>query len=128
MDQDRFIRRIFWVSAVFNLGAAFVFAFPDSLLGQWAGLPTDVPLIYSALVALFVVLFGGMYVWLAVQPVIPTAFVSFAAIGKGSVFVMAAMFWMAGEIPSRTFQLSIGDLALAAIYVWWLNQRALNDS
>lgn len=120
MNDDRIFRRILWISAVFNLGAAGLFAFPSTPLGQWAGLPADVPLLYSSFVALFITLFGGMYVWLAMQPVIPRAFVAFAAIGKSLVFVMAAIFWMAGEISSRTFQLSIGDLVLAAIFAWWL--------
>lgn len=120
MNIDRLIRPVFWLSAVFNFGAAYLFAFPATPLGQWIGLPPEVPVIYSGLVALFVALFGGMYAWLAMQTVLPRPLVAFAAIGKTSVFLLALIFWSAGEASSRLAQLGIGDLLLAAIYARWL--------
>ena len=120
MNIDRLIRPVFWLSAVFNFGAAFLFAFPASPLGKWMGLPSPVPVVYSGLVALFVALFGGMYAWLAMQAVLPRPMVALAAIGKTSAFLLALVLWFAGEIPGRVVQLSVGDLVLAAIYVRWL--------
>lgn len=120
MNIDRLIRPVFGFSAVFNFGAAFLLAFPAGPLGQWIGLPSQVPALYSALAAMFVALFGGMYAWLAMQPVLPRPMVALAAIGKTSAFLLAAILWFAGEVSGRLVQLSIGDLLLAAIYTYWL--------
>ena len=123
MNIDRLIRPVFWLSAVFNLGAAFLFAFPATPLGQWIGLPSPVPVVYSGLVALFVALFGGMYAWLAMQAVLPRPMVALAAIGKTLAFLLATILWFAGEVSGRLAQLSVGDLLLAAIYLRWLAVR-----
>lgn len=120
MNLDRLIRPVFGLSAVFNFGAAFLFAFPATPLGQWIGLPSPVPVVYSGLVAMFVALFGGMYAWLAMQLVLPRPMVALAAIGKTSAFLLAVILWLAGEVSARLVQLSIGDLVFAAIYVQWL--------
>ena len=118
--SDALFRRILWVSAAFNFSAAFVFAFPASSLGQLVSLPADVPAVYSAMVALFVALFGGAYGWLALQPVIHRPLLWFGAIGKSAVVVLAVILCIAGEIPMRLAAVSIGDLVFAAIYVKWL--------
>lgn len=61
MNGDQLIRRTLWVAALSNLGGAYLFAFPCSLLGQLVGLPAETPLVYRALAALFVLLFGSSY-------------------------------------------------------------------
>jgi hypothetical protein len=121
------LRRALWVSVVYNFGAALLFAFPASPLGQLVGLPTPVPLIYSALLALFVGLFGGAYAWLACQPNIDRPLVALAAIGKAAVFGVLFVFWLLGEAPGRGVLAAVGDLILAGIFAAWLfgtQQRA----
>lgn len=124
MSQDAFIRRILWLSALFNLGGAYLFAFPASALGQFAGLPAAVPLLYRAFVALFVLLFGGLYAWLAMQPVVHRPMVAFAAIGKSSAFVLMLLLWLLGEASLRGVQAITGDLLLAVLYLHWLRRTA----
>src|SRR5262249_32717196 len=80
-----------------NVGAALILAFPSSPLGPFAGLPTPVPPIYGALLAFFVVLFGGAYAWLARQTNIDRPLVALAAIGKAGVFAVLVTFWLLGE-------------------------------
>src|SRR5260370_36438846 len=106
-------------SAVFNLGGALLFAFPDSL-GQVVGLPTPVPRIYTALLAAFVTLFGVAYAWLARQPIIDRPLVAFSALGKAGVFAVILVFWILGDLRGRSALAAIGDLVFAAIFVWWL--------
>jgi hypothetical protein len=106
-------------SSLFNLGGALVFAFPDSL-GQFAGLPTPVPHVYTALLAFFVILFGVGYAWLAWQPIIQRPLVAFSAAGKTGVFAVILVFWILGDAPGRGALMSIGDLIFAAIFTWWL--------
>lgn len=128
MASTTFIRRILWISALFNIGGAVLFAFPASALGQFAGMPVDVPVLYRAfvtlIVLLFVLLFGGMYAWLAMQPVVHRPIVTFAAIGKSSAFVLMLVLWMAGETSLRSVQVITGDLLLAAVYLHWLRRTA----
>ncbi len=116
---DALMRRILVVSAVFNLGGAILFAFPDSV-GQLAGLPSAVPVVYRVLLALFVVLFGGAYAWLSWQPRIDRPMVAFSAIGKASAFFATAACWLVGAAPGIAVLAITGDLALAALFTWWL--------
>lgn len=120
MNRDKFIRRVLWVSVIFNLGGAFLFAFPASPIGQFAGLPVSVPLIYRMLLAFFVVLFGGAYAWLARQQNIDQPLVALAAIGKAGVFAIIFIFWLMGEAAGRAVLIATGDLIFAGLYTWWL--------
>ena len=123
MDRDHFMRRVLWTTAVFNLGGALLFAFPSSL-GQLAGLPVPVPPIYGALLAFFVILFGGTYAWLALQATIDRPLIAFAAVGKAGFFVLMFVFWLCGAAPGRGVVAAIGDLAFAALFVRWLLRGA----
>ena len=119
MEHDRLMRRTLNVTAVANLGAALMFAFPDSL-GSLAGLPAPVPALYNVTLAALVALFGVTYGWLARQPVIDRPLVVFSAAGK-TAFVLVVFFcWLAGQVPFLTLLAAGGDLVFAAIFVWWL--------
>jgi hypothetical protein len=114
------MRAALWASVPYNLGAAALFAFPSSAPGQLVGLPTPAPPLYGALVAVFMLLFGGAYAWLACQPVIHRPLVALAAVGKLSVFAVFTALWLFGAAPGLGALAAIGDLALAAVFVWWL--------
>jgi hypothetical protein len=120
MNRDTFIRRVLWASVVFNLIGALTFAFPASALGQLAGLPVPVPAIYGDMLALFVVLFGGSYAWLARQKNINRPLLAFGAIGKTCAFLLVFTFWMFGEAPARGVLTITGDLVFAGLFFWWL--------
>ncbi len=113
------MRRVLATTAVFNLGGALMFAFPESV-GRLAALPTPVPAVYRVLLALFVALFGGAYAWLAAQPRIDRPMVGFAAIGKAGAFASTAACWLAGAAPGVAVLAITGDLAFAALFTWWL--------
>jgi hypothetical protein len=120
VERDRIIRVALWVSVFYNLAAAIGFAFPDSAAGQMAGFPTPVPQVYSVLLAFFVAMFGGAYMWLARQPVIDRPMVAFFAIGKGGVFLLIVIFWLTGAVAGRGVLTGLGDLVLACIFGWWV--------
>jgi hypothetical protein len=120
MDPDRVMRATLWTTAVLNALVALLFAFPDSL-GWILGLPAPVPGLDRALLAFFILLFGGMYAWLAGRPRIDRPFVAFAALGKSGVVVITVLVWLAGGVPGRTVALMSGDLGLAGIFAWWLH-------
>jgi hypothetical protein len=114
-----FIRKVLWATVFYNLAGALAFAFPESV-GQLAGLPVPVPRLYSVLLAIFVLLFGAVYLWLALQPTIDRPLLGFAALGKSSVFVAAVVLWLLGEGPGWFIPGATGDLIFAAIFTWWL--------
>jgi hypothetical protein len=119
MQRDDLIRRVLWSSALFNLGGALLFLFPTSL-GRLAGFPAPVPVVYTVLLAFFVVLFGGAYAWLALQPRIDRPLVALSAFGKAGAFAVVLACWLAGEVPARSVLAITGDLAFALVFVWWL--------
>jgi hypothetical protein len=120
MHRDRIVRAALGVSVLFNLGAALLFAFPDSVLAQTAGMAAGAPPLYRALVALFLVLFAGAYAWLCVAREIARPFVAFAAIGKSLAFLTFVLLWLLGLGPARGAAASSGDAMLACVFLWWL--------
>lgn len=120
MNDDVFMRRVLLLSAGFNLLGGLLFAFPGFPTGRLAGLPAEVPGLYRATVFLFIVLFGGAYLWLARRAVIDRPMVAFGAIGKASFFALVLLFWWANAVPGRTVLIASGDFVLAGVFALWL--------
>jgi hypothetical protein len=123
MKRDRLMRATLHVTAVANLGAALLFAFPESL-GSLAGLPSPVPAVYGATLAALVALFGATYAWLARQPVIDRPLVVFSAAGKTAFVAVVLFCWLAGQVPFVLLLTASGDLVFAGIFVWWLTGQS----
>lgn len=119
MDRDRLIRTALRASALFNVGGALLFAFPDSV-GRLAGVPPGAPAPYVVLVTGFVLLFGGAYAWAASRPAVDRTVVGLGAIGKSGAFVSIFGCWLAGAAPFVSVVAMGGDLAFAAVFAWWL--------
>ena len=120
MTSDSAIRRILWVAAVFNFGGAFLFAFPESFLGRFIGLPLPVPGIYCAILAFLIALFGCAYMWLATRARIDRPLMAFFALGKSGVFVIVLIAWVLGAAPGKGVITAVGDLIFALLFVRWL--------
>ena len=123
MSREHVLRPALWTAAFFNLAGAVPFAFPASSMGQLAGLPTEAPVIYRAMTALFVLLFGGAYAWLALQPVINRPLVAFGAIGKAAAFVTVVVLWLRGAVAAGGVLAIVGDMVLALVFAWCLLDR-----
>jgi len=118
MNRESILRVALWCAALFNTGGALLFAFPESSIGQFIGLPAVVPIVYLAFVAFFILLFAGAYVWLAIQKPIIKSFVAFGAMGKAGAFVLTLILWLAGSVSWRGVLTGSGDLILAATFAW----------
>lgn len=118
MRKDYFMRRALRATAVFNVGGALLFAFPDSL-GKLAGLPGPVPHVYCWFIAFLVLLFGATYAWLARQPTIDRPLVVFSALGKAGFVTIVFLCFLLGEVPVLSVLAASGDLGFAAIFAWW---------
>jgi len=123
MSREHVLRPALWTAAFFNLAGAVPFAFPGSSMGQLAGLPSDAPVVYRAMTSLFVLLFAGAYVWLAMQPAINRPFVAFGAIGKATAFVTVLVLWLRGAVPAGGVLAMLGDIVLALVFAWCLLDR-----
>ena len=120
VDRDTFMRWVLGWGAVFNLVAASLFVFPTSQLGQLVGMPVSAPPMYSAMLAWFVVLFGGAYAWLACQTNIDRTIVALAALGKTGVFSIILACWLSDVVVGTAVLGATGDLVFATIFAWWL--------
>ncbi len=68
----------------------------------------------------FIILFGGSYAWLALQPAINRPLLAFGAIGKTGAFLLVAVLWLAGQAPARGVLAITGDLIFACLFFAWL--------
>src|SRR5258707_4599499 len=107
MRRNLIIRTALALTVPFNLLAAFLFALPGSLLGRFAGLPADVPPLYCALVALFLMLFAGAYAWLLFQATISRPLLAFTAIGKSLAFFTFIFLWLLRLGPANAALASV---------------------
>ena len=126
MTPTEVVRRALWATVPANFAVAALMLAPTSAPGAFLQLPGPAPhAVYRVLLALFLALFGGAYVWLATQPRIDRAFVAFAAIGKTMAFASIAALWLAGQASGRLTALMSGDLAIALVFAWWLRATRL---
>lgn len=115
MPMTGTLRLLFLASAVFTLTGVAIFGLPRATPGALAGLPADVPAVYRGLAAIFMLLFGGLYAWIATRPSVQTGLVAFAAIAKLVAFVGFVLMWLTAAVPLRTLGAVSGDLVLAVL-------------
>ena len=120
MISEKLVRVTLWISVPFNLVAAYGLAYPGSLLGILIGLPSNVPPLYSALLAFLIAGFGLAYGWAARQQPVDKTVVGLGTIGKYGVFIIAGLLMMQGSGPTGAFVVAIGDAIFATIWLLWL--------
>jgi hypothetical protein len=108
------------LAGLFNLVAGLIFLFPDSAIGHWLELPSDVSLLYRSFVAFFILLLGGAYVWCAGQHDLSRPIMALGAIGKAAAVPLGLGLWAMGEFPLRGMLVAVGDLAFALLWFQWL--------
>jgi hypothetical protein len=117
------MRKVLWLGVLFNSFVALMLMFPSSL-GKLAALPAVGSVFYLWMLTFFVVLFSATYAWLALERTISRPVVALAAFGKTGAFVVALVCLLRGEIQLRAFSVSIGDLAFALYFFFWLRSTA----
>lgn len=124
MSHDRVIRSALWVAVGLNAIGVLVFA-PPALGFSADMLPIPAPRFFAAQVALTIGLFGGAFLWLALQRQIHRPLVVVGGLGKLGFFVLAVAYWLAGDLPASAAAQAIPDLLLALVFLSWaLNPRA----
>jgi hypothetical protein len=122
-STSSFERNLFGVAAAFNLLVASVIVIPGSF--AWALLrmaPPDQPL-FLHLFAAFVLLFGLVYLWIALDVAGKQALILLGAIGKLAVMAVVLGHYLAGSIPVEVVMLGSGDLVFAVLFLTVFHRR-----
>jgi hypothetical protein len=114
------MRMSLWISFPLNLGVAYVFARPESWVGQVLELPQSVDPLYAGFSAFMVALFGFVYAWLALQANLRQPLLVVGAIGKTGVFFLVAALWLTGSVSTPVVGLASIDLVLALCWIFWM--------
>ena len=118
MSQDRLIRSALWIAVVLNATGVLIFA--PAALGFAANmLPLPAPRFYAAQVAVTIALFGGTFLWLALQREIDRPLVVVGGLGKLGFFALAVAYWLGGDLPLSAAALAMPDLLLAVVFLLW---------
>lgn len=124
--SDTSMRWVLKVGAAFNFFAAALILFPGSL-GKLADLPSDAPLLYSWMLAAFVAVFGGVYLWLSGRDPIDRPLVAVAMIGKFAVFLVSLACLFLSAITIKTMAPAVIDLLFGFLFLAWLRGAAMRN-
>ena len=113
------LRGALLATAVMNTGAGIAFLPPAQGLRTLMGFPDGEPL-YLATVALFVLLFGAGYLWVALTGHPERLFIALSAAGKLGFVVVVVILWASGGLPLRALVTGLGDLPFGLLFAWWL--------
>ena len=127
MNSQSFVRKTLGLSCIFNIGAAYIVAFPSSSVSQMFELPRNVPILYAALLAFVILMFGVIYGWLARQPRIDQPLLFVGGAGKLCFFLLTAIMCLQGNASGKFALLATGDLVFGSIWLWWLLFRSPID-
>ncbi len=114
------MRGALYATAIMNLLAAAAFLPAAEPLRAAAGLPPADRSFYVVTAGLFVLLFGGGYLWAAVAGRADQLFIGVAAVGKLSFFALLVGYWTAGALPLRAPGLGAADLVFGVLFLTWL--------
>jgi hypothetical protein len=114
------MRNALFATAAMNLFAAVGFLPPAAGLRALAGLPPGEHPVYLTSVALFVLLYGVGYFWVAAANRPERLFITLAAIGKLGFFTIVLGCWLGGSLPAIAALAASADLVFAVIFVAWL--------
>ena len=124
MSLERLVRISLWVTDPFNLLAGFVFAMPGSALRQLLMLPESPVSFYTIFAEAMVALFGGVYIWLALQAEINKPLLSVGAIGKAlAVLIALGLFFDSNFAWLPTLFIS-GDLVFVVLWGYFIVRRS----
>src|SRR4051794_66337 len=84
--MENVVRKTLILSCPFNVVASYLIAFPANTPAQMLGMPAAVPHLYSFLLGAIVLLFGFVYLWMALQPSIDQPLLTVSVLGKMAFF------------------------------------------
>lgn len=116
MRSSRFLRGALWATVGLNALGVYVFA-PLALGRTSPFVPIDVTPFLAAQVGLTIAIFGGVYAWMARQPVVPVSLLVIGGVGKLGFFGLSVAYAIAGQIPASMAISALPDLVFAIIFL-----------
>lgn len=114
--NERILRNTLYFTAAYNLMGFFTFLMP-ARFGAVAGLPVDVPFLYSAFIASNILLFGLVGLWQARRAAFDVPVLVIFGISKVVFCVLMFISWRLGEIALPAFLMSLVDFAMGIIFL-----------
>ena len=116
-QANRVLRAALWVSVAVNAIGVVVFA-PLAVGRPSPLLPVPLSPFLAGQVGFVIALFGGVYFWLARQPMVHRPLLVVGGLGKLGFFALAVAYAAAGVIPARVAISAVPDLLLGAVFLW----------
>lgn len=120
MNRDHFYSNAFKVGAVWNWGAAALFAFAYQPLFALLGMPQPTQLFFLQGFCFAVFLFGAGYYWVGTNLTENRALVVLGIIGKVAVFLLLLGHSLEGSVHPLLISAGVVDLAFAAVFYRFL--------
>ena len=111
---------LFAVAAAFN----FLMGVPLLLVPTWmasaVGMMVPDDLLFHRIAGALIACFGGLYAFIANDPIRYRPLAALGAIGKATAVVVFTQAWLAGKVPSPAYALALGDLAFVVGFLTFL--------
>lgn len=116
MKNEHFYANAFKIGAVWNWGAAALFAFAYQPMFELLNMQQPTQLFFLQGFCLAVFLFGLGYYWVGVNLAENRAIVVLGTIGKVGVFALLLLHALAGSVHPLLISAGVVDLVFAMIY------------
>ncbi|WP_436357720.1 hypothetical protein [Brevundimonas sp. CEF1] len=110
------VRNTLYFTAAYNLMGFFTFLMP-ARFGALAGLPTDVPMLYTGFIAANILLFGFVGLWQARASSLNLGVLTIFGISKITFSALMFLSWRQEEILLTGFLMSLVDLAMGVVFL-----------
>ncbi|ODT18803.1 MAG: hypothetical protein ABS35_22960 [Kaistia sp. SCN 65-12] len=122
---ERILRPTLYFTFFYNLMGFVTFLAPGRF-GKLAGLPADVPFLFSGFIAFNILLFAFVGLWCARQADMNAPVLTIFGISKITFSALMGTSWLIGDTAFAGFALSLVDFAMGIIFLlgsWILSAR-----
>lgn len=113
---DRILRPTLYFTFFYNLMGFVTFLAPGRF-GKLAGLPAEVPFLFTGFIAFNILLFAFVGLWQARQPVMNGPVLTIFGISKITFSVLMGIAWVTGEVKFAGFAMSLVDFAMGIVFL-----------
>lgn len=113
---ERILRPTLYFTFLYNLMGFVTFMAP-ARFGKLAGLPTDVPFLFTGFIACNILLFAFVGLWQARQPWMNAPVLVIFGISKILFSALMGISWLIGDVTLAGFAMSLVDLAMGIIFL-----------
>lgn len=124
MSLEQVVRASLWVTAPFNFLAGYLFAVPNSAFAQVLQLPGSEVSLYTLMSGALIAMFGGCYIWLAMQERLHAPLLFVGASGKLLAVLIAWATFLTGGLALLPAVLISGDLLFVGLWFYFLSKRS----